>query len=1449
METEKEMMEPEETKDKPTMDLDGEPDLDSFPILVRSMSTSRRHSWGVPVSPINLGRRLSLDTMNMDSDGEREDDEDREKNLFQASQQESCEACPEDEMDGPRLRPCPRPRTGVMSGRHLYSRSEILATDECSRAAHISRVVQTSKQAARAAGAEEFDPEENLHSTEGQSHIAKHSNNKSETKDSGNVTWYEFLSNENEEEEDRTEKVEKGTKVKRTLSSLRNRMTGSFNKDKGKNRDKEQSKDRGKEKEAKEKVCTRSSNGHCLVPGAFSSCATCSLCSKTLQKKHGLQCMNCAVNVHKSCKSLLGECTSSKNKRETLTRTGSTGSPSLALKDREREREQSGPASSQGLNGHPGFLSTPGMTISQWGPTSQPTATHTTSSTAAPSFSAGHSLRHHSSSGSLPGEMDETDALRSKRYNEDAISLAPSTTESIIVEDAHYAAVRADLESDAQDLEAESWSMAVDQQYVKKHSKDTVKRQDVIYELMQTEMHHVRTLKIMLRVYVRELKENLQMDSSRLECLFPRLENLLELHTHFLSQLKERQRENLVSPNERNYTINRVSDILIAQFSGEIGERMKDSYGDFCSHHTEAVSYYKEQLQNNKKFQNIIRKINNLAIVRRLGVSECILLVTQRITKYPVLVERILHNTEVGTEENEDLTRALGLIKDTIVQVDALVNLHEKNSRLRDIHNKMEPKALGKIKDGRVFRREDLALGRRRLLHEATVNWKAASGRLKDILAVLLSDVLLLLQEKDQRYVFATVDNKPSVISLQKLIVREVAHEEKGMFLICASSNEPEMYEIHTTSKEERSSWMAQIRQAVESCPHTEERLFSEQEEARAFRFKEFQERLSQKDAVIVQALTDKLQLFADMAESVAGLEETAARSRLLLRGDASDLQQGETLLKGAITEVENLQNLLQSGVREESPIPHLEEGSSSGVLPRRADTFGGYDSSPTILSKNGSVKKNFSGESRNRDRSQRASSDPQLKDLCGSHTLEQTVDESCCSPARWNSIWSNSFPEAEFFDRVLMLSQRLYSLQAIISQQDSHIELQRASLTERASLPGRHRGNVLLEQEKQRTLALQREELASFHKLQSQHRQEQQRWERERERHRQQVEATEARLRQREEECRKLEEHLAEERKELEIQREKYQQDLERLRESTRAVEKEKERLEHQKKIKRKTIEVAPLSGSLNGELLMSSGLAPSTSVTDLPLPPKPLVRASLSVAPADYAERPEVMLRRETSSSTLPLKTEVPLHLFSTTNQLHKPVGVQQQIPTKLAALSSSKGKGGKIGKASHRTDSTASVDMKQMLPLKLSARDDNALKAKRSISPHQQLPLSGPPASHSLHHLADQLSPLDNTVPDTHSTSSISASHPPSVQKPPMPPAQPHPQPSIQPPSIPPPHSQSTGSLQFQPHLQSQGPSPNAQAHLQGNVHGLTHSHSMPPPYKINTEDLNKEDVIFF
>ncbi|NXS60165.1 ARHGI factor, partial [Brachypteracias leptosomus] len=916
--------------------------------------------------------------------------------------------------------------------------------------------------------------------------------------------------------------------------------------------------------------------------------------------------------------------------------------------------------------------------------------------------------------GLIAGDMDEGDSgfVKFKQTSDDVVSLAPSTADSILLEDAYSVSLRSEIETDAHEFEAESWSVAVEQSYAKRQRKDVAKRQDVIYELMQTEMHHVRTLKIMLKVYSKAMREELQFPNAVINKLFPCVDELLEMHGQFLLQLKERRKESLEEGSDRNYIIQNIGDLLVKQFSGENGERMKEKYGVFCCGHNEALSHYKDLLQSNKKFQNLIKKIGNCSIVRRLGVQECILLVTQRITKYPVLVERIIQNTEAGTRDYEELTQALGLIKDTITHVDAMVNECEKGQRLKEIMHKMELKSSGKCKNGLFFRKDDM--GQRRLLLDGMLYWKAASGRLKDILAVLLTDVLLLLQEKDQKYTFASVDSKPPVISLQKLIVREVANEEKAMFLISASLKGPEMYEIHTSSKEERNSWMAHIRRAVESCPDEEGGAFNEPEaerrlaEARAAKLKDFQERLNMKDDLIVQSLTEKQQIYLEMSE-LNGFEDPSqgSRSRLLLRGDISENLQGEAILKSAVTEAENLQNLIFTHFGSGSCQP--EEGSGPG-LPRRADTFGGYDSSPSISNKSGSFRKNSGGDQRQWDwRGPAVSSDVQLHDLPsdaeeGSQTVHLLLRTTKISVIL---NWLNLFP-----------------LQAVISQQDSYIEVQRATMADREKQYRLQstRGNLLLEQEKQRNFEKQREELMNVQKLQSQLKLEQQRLERERSRQQREFESTETRLQEREEETRQLREKLNQEREELERQREAYQHDLERLREAQRAVEKEKERLDQLRKLKKQNT----VSGTFSPEMVQSQLLSHSVSFNgegaEPSLPPlKTSVR--VSVSGLDYLERSELARRDSTTLESRPalgLKNEVPIHLLSATNQIQKPASVQQQIPTKLATFTKgSKEKGGK-NKASHRTDSSASVDQKQLLPPRLVGREEGVLRGRRSASP---------------------------------------------------------------------------------------------------------------------------------
>lgn len=78
-------------------------------------------------------------------------------------------------------------------------------------------------------------------------------------------------------------------------------------------------------------------------------------------------------------------------------------------------------------------------------------------------------------------------------------------------------------------------------------------------------MHHVRTLKILLHVYMHELRQSQLIEEDRLERLFPGVEGLLSLHQHFLNCLKLRQTQSQEEGGPDSYQITQLGDILISQ--------------------------------------------------------------------------------------------------------------------------------------------------------------------------------------------------------------------------------------------------------------------------------------------------------------------------------------------------------------------------------------------------------------------------------------------------------------------------------------------------------------------------------------------------------------------------------------------------------------------------------------------------------------------------------------------------------------------------------------------------------------------------------------------------------------------------------------------------------------------------------------------------------------------
>lgn len=84
-------------------------------------------------------------------------------------------------------------------------------------------------------------------------------------------------------------------------------------------------------------------------------------------------------------------------------------------------------------------------------------------------------------------------------------------------------------------------------------------------ELIQTEMHHVRTLKIMANMFRKTMLEDLQVDPATVQKIFPCVDELSQIHERFLAQLLERRRESLAHDSNKNFVINRLGDILVNQ--------------------------------------------------------------------------------------------------------------------------------------------------------------------------------------------------------------------------------------------------------------------------------------------------------------------------------------------------------------------------------------------------------------------------------------------------------------------------------------------------------------------------------------------------------------------------------------------------------------------------------------------------------------------------------------------------------------------------------------------------------------------------------------------------------------------------------------------------------------------------------------------------------------------
>uniref|UniRef100_A0A8C5VGY3 A-kinase anchoring protein 13 n=1 Tax=Microcebus murinus TaxID=30608 RepID=A0A8C5VGY3_MICMU len=1028
-----------------------------------------------------------------------------------------------------------------------------------------------------------------------------------------------------------------GTKVSRTFSYIKNKMSSSK---KSKEKEKEKDKIKEKEKDSKEKEKDKKTlNGHTFSPIPVVGPISCSQCMKPFTSKDAYTCANCSAFVHKGCRENLACCAKVRMKQPkgSLQAHDTSSLPTVIMRNKPsqpKERPRSAVLLADETTTTPMFANR--------------------RSQQSVSLSKSVSIQNITGVGNDENMSNTWKFLSHSTDSLNKISKVNESTESLTDEgtDMNEGQLMGDFEIDAKQLEAESWSRIVDSKFLKQQKKDVVKRQEVIYELMQTEFHHIRTLKIMSDVYSRGMMTDLLFEQQMVEKLFPCLDELISIHSQFFQRILERKKESLVDKSEKNFLIKRIGDVLVNQFSGENAERLKKTYGKFCGQHNQSVNYFKDLYTKDKRFQAFVKKKMSSAVVRRLGIPECILLVTQRITKYPVLFQRISQYTKDNEVEQEDLSQSLSLVKDVIGAVDSKVASYEKKVRLNEIYTKTDSKSIMRMKSGQMFAKEDLK--RKKLVRDGSVFLKSAAGRLKEVQAVLLTDILVFLQEKDQKYIFASLDQKSTVISLKKLIVREVAHEEKGLFLISMGMKDPEMVEVHASSKEERNSWIQIIQDTINTLNRDEdEGIPSENEEEKKMldtKARELKEQLQQKDQQILLLLEEKEMIFRDMAECSTPLPEDCSPTqspRVLFRSNTEEALKGGPLMKSAINQVEILQSLVSgslggtlgqavsSPVEQESPVGPVS-------LPRRAETFGGFDSHQMNASKGGEKEEGDDGQDL-----RRTESDSGLK-----------------KGGNANLVFMLKRNSEQVVQSIVHLHELLSTLQGVVLQQDSYIEDQKLLLSERVLARSLSRPSSLIEQEKQRSLEKQRQDLANLQRQQAQHLEEKRRREREWEARERELQEREARLAQREEKVQQGQRDLERDWEEFQQKKGTYQCDLERLRAAQKQLEREQEQLRRdaaERLSQRQTERDLCQDSHQYSKLMRIPSFLPSPE--ESLWPPAPSIAKSASLDS-------ELSVSPKRNSISRTHKDKGPFHILSSTSQTNKVAEGQSQAPAPTSA-----------------------------------------------------------------------------------------------------------------------------------------------------------------------------------
>ncbi|XP_062619095.1 intersectin-1-like [Saccostrea cucullata] len=346
------------------------------------------------------------------------------------------------------------------------------------------------------------------------------------------------------------------------------------------------------------------------------------------------------------------------------------------------------------------------------------------------------------------------------------------------------------------------------------------KRQNYIHELINTEETYMSDMSIVLDAFYQPMATAEVMTPEELDTVFVNWKELILCNTKLLKSVRVRKKM-----CGKGQVIQIIGDVLCENIPH------MTPYIRFCSCQLNAAALIQRYTENSPEFREIQKKCVQNPKTKGMPLSSFLLKPMQRITKYPLMIQKILQYTPENHPDRQNLEDALAKAEELCNQVNEGVRERENSDKLEWMQSHVQCDGL---QEKLIFNSVTNCLGPRKLLYHGTL-YKAKGH--KELCGFLSNDFLLLATPLGSATSSSLFDSKTkaqykmykSPIFLNEVMVRRLGEDDNDCLL--QVSHVDRVYNLKAPNLTERESWVRHIDAASKLFLDTEkkkrEKLFN----------------------------------------------------------------------------------------------------------------------------------------------------------------------------------------------------------------------------------------------------------------------------------------------------------------------------------------------------------------------------------------------------------------------------------------------------------------------------------------------------------------------------------------------------------------------------------------------------------------------------------------------